>query len=111
MPSTSAYEGNSMPYQLIYLYKVAAALFVINSLPHFCVLQPQEHTGLVAKGSKAQQVTHLGHLNNLQLYVLRLLQASCGLRHRDVLDALVISLGSPVVRSEGLGYLRHCLGQ
>lgn len=95
--------------------KSSCSTFCDYSLPHFCVLEPQKQTGLVAKGSKAQQdphqVTHLGHLNNLQLYVLRLLQASCRLRHRDVLDALVISLGSPVVCSEGLGYLCHCLGQ
>lgn len=41
--------------------------------------------------------THLSHLHNLQLYVLWLLQASCGLGYRDILNTWEITLRSSVV--------------
>lgn len=55
--------------------------------------------------------TYRSHLHHLQLDVLGLREAPSSLRHWDVLDPLVVSLGRAVVCGQGLGELRHGLGQ
>lgn len=59
----------------------------------------------------ARVCPYRGHLHHLQLYVLWLWQASSCLRHWDVLDPLEIPLCCAVVCVQGLGQLRHGLGQ
>lgn len=44
------------PYSLS--VKSSCSTFCNYSLPHFCMLKPQEHTGLVGKRSRAQQDPH-----------------------------------------------------
>lgn len=56
--------------------------------------------------------TNRSHLHHLQLNVLWLGQAAaCCLRHRNVLDSLVISLCCAIVSGQVLRKLRHSLGQ
>lgn len=63
-------------------------------------------------GLKEVLETNRSHLHHLQLDVLWLGQAAaCCLRHRNVLDSLVIALRRAIVCGQGLRKLRHGLGQ
>lgn len=55
--------------------------------------------------------SYRSHLHHLQLDVLWLGQAASCLRHRDVLDPLVVPLSCAIVCCKRLRKLRHGLGQ